>query len=101
MVSIKALLLSNALLSAPALVAAQCPGGLYGLAGGLLSKYPPAQTYCSSKFPIPPKTITLSYSTTVTTTYSTSTVTTTVGTATATYDDLLLDLINCSSLTII
>ena len=62
----------------------ECPGGLYGFVGNLLVNYPPAQAYCTSNYPIPAKTTTLSYSTVVTTTYSTKTVTRTKWTVTDT-----------------
>ncbi|KAF9691635.1 hypothetical protein EKO04_010498 [Ascochyta lentis] len=69
-----------------------CKGGVYALIGKDISKYPPAQTFCSSKFPAPVQTstivaptqtktqtvyatVTTSGTATVTTTYSTSTST--------------------------
>ncbi|UPX21042.1 uncharacterized protein EKO05_0011248 [Ascochyta rabiei] len=81
-----------------------CKGGLYALVGRDVSKYPPAQTFCSSKFPVPVQTSTIVAPTqtraqtvyitatttgtaTVTTTYSTSTSTlTTHETATITFE---------------
>lgn len=57
--------------------AVPCPGGLYGLVASNLALYKPAQTYCSSKYPVPAVTSTVTAPTaTETTTVAVMTVTT-------------------------
>ena len=57
---------------------AGCQGGLYATVASILSGYGPAQTYCSSKYPVPKATSTVvGTTTTVTTTVATITVPTT------------------------
>jgi hypothetical protein len=55
--------------------AAPCPSGLYGVVASNLAPYKPAQTYCSSKYPVPAVTSTV--------TGPTATKTTTVASVTA------------------
>jgi hypothetical protein len=65
--------------------ASPCPGGLYGLVASGLAQYKPAQTFCSSKYPLPVVTSTVTAPiSTKTTTIAIVTTTTTVGTGTFT-----------------
>ncbi|KAF3033883.1 hypothetical protein E8E12_002739 [Didymella heteroderae] len=75
-----------------------CKGGLYADIGKAISSYPPAQTYCSFKFPVPAQTTTIAAPTstltstvlTTTTTTGTTTVTSTVATTTTSYTATML-----------
>jgi hypothetical protein len=81
MVAVRSLLPIASLVSSPALVSAQCPAGLYAAAVSILSNYAPAQSYCSSKYPVVPKTVWETAYTTSITAVATSVGTTTVSTA--------------------
>ncbi|CAN9081348.1 unnamed protein product [Alternaria sp. RS040] len=62
-----------------------CKGGIPAIAAAILTKYEPAETFCSSAYPLPKITFTKTASTsTVTTTVATVSPTTTVATVTAT-----------------
>ncbi|CAK1360536.1 unnamed protein product [Cercospora beticola] len=61
-----------------------CKSGVYSSVGCALRNYPPAQTYCSKKVPLPKQTSTVTAPTsTITTTVSTTTTTTTLSIATS------------------
>jgi hypothetical protein len=81
MVNARSFLPIVSLLLSPALVLAQCPAGLYAAAGAILSNYAPAQSYCSSKYPVVPRTVWATAYTTSITAIATSVGTTTVSTA--------------------
>ncbi|KAF1354176.1 hypothetical protein EJ07DRAFT_158788 [Lizonia empirigonia] len=62
-----------------------CPGGFYGVIASALAQHKPAQTYCSSKYPVPVVTSTITAPTTTkTSTVAVVTVTTTIATNTLT-----------------
>ncbi|RYO56484.1 hypothetical protein AA0116_g8425 [Alternaria tenuissima] len=62
-----------------------CKGGIPAIAAAILTKYQPAETFCSSAYPLPKITSTKTASTsTVTTTVATVSPTTTAATVTAT-----------------
>lgn len=62
-----------------------CPGGFYGVIASALAQHKPAQTYCSSKYPVPVVTSTITAPTaTKTSTVAVVTVTTTIATSTLT-----------------
>lgn len=64
------------------LVSAQCPGGMYAAVASGVAGYEPAQSYCSKRFPVLPKTNTNTATATVTAIVATITETTTASTTT-------------------